>query len=94
MIGCGESGLLAAIRLQLGGIPYTVIEKNSRPGWNLVGEQLSRRPGGRRQPLLLLQLRALDHWSEYFARQPELQAYFADVMHRHGVEKNVGSAPK
>ena len=25
-----------------------------------------------------------DHWTEYFAQQPELQAYFEDVMHRHG----------
>src|SRR3954464_11043290 len=28
VIGCGQSGLLAAVRLQQAGIPYTVIEKN------------------------------------------------------------------
>ena len=26
-----------------------------------------------------------DHWSEFFAQQPELQAYFQGVMERHGV---------
>ena len=32
MVGCGQSGLLAAIRLQQAGIPYTVIEKNAGVG--------------------------------------------------------------
>ena len=30
-----------------------------------------------------------DQWSEFFARQPELQRYFTDVMERHGVTPHV-----
>src|SRR5690349_3384696 len=32
VIGCGESGLLAAVRLKEAGIPFTVVEKNGGPG--------------------------------------------------------------
>ncbi len=32
VIGCGESGLLAGIRLKEAGIPFTIIEKNAGPG--------------------------------------------------------------
>ena len=32
VVGCGQSGLLAAIRMQEAGIPYTVIEKNPGVG--------------------------------------------------------------
>jgi len=28
-------------------------------------------------------------WSEFFARQPELQRYFDEVMHRHGIAEQV-----
>ena len=32
VIGCGQSGLLAGIRLQEAGIPYTIVEKNAGVG--------------------------------------------------------------
>jgi 4-hydroxyacetophenone monooxygenase len=32
VIGCGESGLLADIRLKEAGIPFTIVEKNAGPG--------------------------------------------------------------
>ncbi len=32
VIGCGEAGLLAGIRLAQAGIPFTIIEKNGGPG--------------------------------------------------------------
>ncbi len=54
VIGAGMSGLLAAIRLQGAGVPFTVVEKNAGPRRDLVGEPLSRLSGGRGQPLLLL----------------------------------------
>ena len=30
-----------------------------------------------------------DHWTEYFAQQPELQRYFQSVMDKHGIEPHV-----
>ena len=32
VIGCGQSGLLAGIRLREAGIPFTIIDKNAGPG--------------------------------------------------------------
>ena len=59
IIGCGESGLLAGIRLKEAGIPFTIVEKNTGVGgtwWENSYPGAARR---RRQPLLLLQLRAI-----------------------------------
>ena len=89
VIGCGQSGLLAAIRLAQAGIPFTVIEKNPGVGgtwWE------NTYPGARvdvGNHFYCYSFEPADHWSEFFARQPELQAYFADVMGRHGVAEHV-----
>ncbi|MGI9161419.1 MAG: NAD(P)-binding domain-containing protein [Mycobacterium sp.] len=89
VIGCGESGLLAAIRLQQAGIPYTVIEKNAGVGGTWWENSY---PGARvdvGNHFYCYSFEPSDHWTEYFARQPELQAYFSDVMRRHGVQQRV-----
>ena len=89
VIGCGQSGLLAAIRLQQAGIPYTVIEKNSGVGgtwWE------NTYPGARvdvGNHFYCYSFEPDDHWTEYFAQQPELQAYFQSVMERHRITERV-----
>ena len=89
VIGCGMSGLLAAVRLQEAGFPYTVIEKNEGPGgtwWE------NAYPGARvdvGNHFYCYSFEPSDHWSEFFARQPELQAYFQRVMDKHGVDEHV-----
>ncbi len=89
MIGCGQSGLLAAIRLQQAGLPYTVIEKNAGVGgtwWE------NTYPGARvdvGNHFYCYSFEPSDHWSEFFAQQPELQSYFQAVMERHGVTEHV-----
>jgi 4-hydroxyacetophenone monooxygenase len=89
VVGCGQSGLLAAIRLQEAGIPYTVIEKN--PGVGGTWWENSY-PGARvdvGNHFYCYSFEPAHHWSEYFAQQPELQRYFDDVMHGHGVHEHV-----
>ncbi|WP_199254910.1 flavin-containing monooxygenase [Mycolicibacterium mengxianglii] len=89
IIGAGQSGLLAAIRLQQAGIPYTVIEKNSGVGgtwWE------NTYPGARvdvGNHFYCYSFEPDDHWTEFFAQQPELQAYFQAVMDKHGVTPHV-----
>jgi 4-hydroxyacetophenone monooxygenase len=83
VIGAGQSGLLAAIRLQQAGIPYTVVEKN--PGVGGTWWENSY-PGARvdvGNHFYCYSFEPSDHWTEFFARQPELQSYFADVAQRH-----------
>jgi 4-hydroxyacetophenone monooxygenase len=89
VVGCGQSGLLAAIRLQEAGIPYTVIEKNAGVGgtwWE------NTYPGARvdvGNHFYCYSFEPTDHWTEFFAQQPELQSYFDDVMQRHGIAQHV-----
>ena len=89
IIGCGMSGLLAAIRLQEAGFPYVVIEKNAGVGgtwWE------NRYPGARvdvGNHFYCYSFEPSDHWTEFFAQQPELQAYFHRVMEKHGVPSHV-----
>ncbi len=85
VIGAGQSGLLAAIRLKQAGIPFTVVEKN--PGVGGTWWENSY-PGARvdvGNHFYCYSFEPSDHWTEFFARQPELQSYFADVARRHGL---------
>lgn len=80
VIGCGESGLLAGIRLAQAGLPFTIVEKNEGPGgtwWE------NRYPGARvdiGSHFYCYSFIPSDHWSEYFVRQPELRDYFVEVL--------------
>ena len=76
IIGAGMSGLLAGIRLAGAGIPFTIVEKNPGVGgtwWE------NRYPGCRvdvGNHFYCYSFAPQDGWTEFFARQPELQAYF------------------
>lgn len=89
VIGCGESGLLAAIRLKQAGLPFTVIEKNAGPGgtwWE------NRYPGARvdvANHFYCYSFAPSNRWSHYFAEQPELRDYFTGVMADYGVAEHV-----
>jgi 4-hydroxyacetophenone monooxygenase len=89
VIGCGESGLLAGIRLKEAGIPFTIFEKNAGPGGTWYENSY---PGARvdvGNHFYCYSFEPSDMWTEYFARQPELQAYFTSVMTKHGIEPHV-----
>jgi 4-hydroxyacetophenone monooxygenase len=89
VIGCGQSGLLAGIRLQQAGIPFTIVEKNEGTGgtwWE------NTYPGARvdvGSHFYCYSFEPSDAWTEFFCRQPELQAYFDSVMHKHGIAPHV-----
>ena len=80
VIGCGEAGLLAGIRLAQAGLPFTIVEKNGGPGgtwWE------NRYPGARvdiGSHFYCYSFEPADHWTEYFSQQPELREYFERVM--------------
>jgi 4-hydroxyacetophenone monooxygenase len=83
VIGAGESGILAGIRLAEAGLPFTIVEKNAGPGgtwWE------NRYPGARvdiGSHHYCYSFEPADHWSEYFCQQPELHAYFEDVLAKY-----------
>ncbi len=89
VIGCGQSGLLAGIRLQEAGIPFTIIEKNAGVGGTWWENSY---PGARvdvGNHFYCYSFEPSDQWTEFFAQQPELQSYFENVMRKHGIERNV-----
>jgi 4-hydroxyacetophenone monooxygenase len=89
VIGCGQSGLLAGIRLGEAGIPYTIVEKNAGVGGTWWENSY---PGARvdvGNHFYCYSFEPSDHWTEYFAQQPELQAYFDGVMRKYGVDEHV-----
>lgn len=89
VIGCGESGLLAGIRLKESGIPFTIVEKNAGVGgtwWQ------NTYPGARvdvGNHFYCYSFEPTDQWTHFFAEQPELQAYFQTVMDRYDIERHV-----
>ena len=85
VIGGGMSGVLAGIRLQHAGIPYTILEKNEGIGGTWFE---NRYPGCRvdvGNHYYCYSFEPSDEWSEFFAQAPELRAYFEDCAARHGL---------
>lgn len=89
VIGAGESGLLAGIRLAQAGLPFVIVEKNAGPGgtwWE------NRYPGARvdvGSHFYCYSFEPADHWTEYFSQHTELRQYFVDVMHKYDLEANI-----
>ena len=89
IIGAGQSGLLAGIRLAEAGIPFTIIEKNAGVGGTWYENTY---PGARvdvGNHFYCYSFEPSNEWTEFFARQPELRAYFESVMRRHGIEEHI-----
>ena len=88
VIGAGESGLLAGIRLAEAGLPFTIIEKDAGPGgtwWE------NRYPGARvdvGSHHYCYSFEPADHWSEYFCQQPELRGYFESVLAKYELARH------
>src|SRR5689334_2161574 len=89
VIGCGQSGLLAGIRLKEAGIPFTIVEKNAGVGGTWFENSY---PGARvdvGNHFYCYSFEPSDEWTEYFAQQPELQAYFERVMTKYDIAPHV-----
>ncbi len=89
VIGCGQSGILAGLRLKEAGIPFTIIEKNPSAGGTWYENTY---PGCRvdvGNHFYSYSFEPNDHWSEFFSRQPELMAYFNGVLDRHDLRDSV-----
>ena len=88
VIGCGESGILAGIRLSQAGLPFTILDKNDGPGgtwWE------NRYPGARvdvGSHQYCYSFEPAYHWSQYYCEQPELRAYFDGVVEKYGLRRH------
>jgi 4-hydroxyacetophenone monooxygenase len=89
VIGCGESGILAGIRLKQANIPFTIVEKNAGPGgtwWE------NNYPGARvdvANHFYCYSFEPSNDWTHFFAEQPELQAYFTGLIDKHALGEHI-----
>ena len=89
VVGCGESGILAGIRLKQANVPFTIVEKNAGPGGTWWENSY---PGARvdvANHFYCYSFEPNNDWTHFFAEQYELQTYFADVMDQHGLARHV-----
>jgi 4-hydroxyacetophenone monooxygenase len=89
VVGCGEAGLLAGIKLKAAGIPFTIIEKQSGVGGTWLA---NRYPGCRvdiANQYYAYSFEPTDHWTHYFSEQPEILSYLNDVAARYGITTDV-----
>lgn len=89
VVGCGESGILAGIRLKQAGIPFTIVEKNAGPGGTWWENSY---PGARvdvANHFYCYSFEPNNDWTHFFAEQDELQDYFARVMAKHKLAERV-----
>ncbi|MUL82572.1 MULTISPECIES: NAD(P)/FAD-dependent oxidoreductase [unclassified Mycolicibacterium] len=89
VIGCGESGVLAGVRLKQAGIDFTIVEKNAGPGGTWWENSY---PGARvdvANHFYCYSFEPSNHWDHFFAEQHELRQYFRDVVDRHDLESNI-----
>jgi 4-hydroxyacetophenone monooxygenase len=89
VVGCGESGILAGIRLKQANIPFTIVEKNPGPGGTWWENSY---PGARvdvGNHFYCYSFEPNNDWTHFFAEQYELQAYFTQVMRKHDLGEHV-----
>jgi len=89
VVGCGESGILAGIRLKQANIPFTIVEKNAGPGGTWWENSY---PGARvdvANHFYCYSFEPNNEWTHFFAEQRELQSYFTEVMNKHDLAEHV-----
>ena len=89
VIGCGEAGLLAGIKLKAAGVPFTIVEKQSGIGGTWLA---NRYPGCRvdiANQYYAYSFEPTDHWTHYYSEQPEILQYLNDVAARHDIAPHV-----
>jgi 4-hydroxyacetophenone monooxygenase len=89
VIGCGEAGLLAGIKLKQAGVPFTIVERQAGVGGTW---QANHYPGLRvdiPSQYYSYSFESNDYWSHFFAVQPEIVGYLTDVMTRHDIAPHV-----
>ncbi len=89
VIGAGMSGILAAIRLEQAGVPYSVVEKNDGVGGTW---RENTYPGCRvdiANHFYCYSFEPNHEWSEFFCRQEELRRYFEACVDKYGVREKI-----
>jgi 4-hydroxyacetophenone monooxygenase len=89
IIGAGMSGMLAAIRLQQAGVPFTIVEKNKDVGGTWL---VNTYPGCRvdnPNHMYSYSFEPFHDWPQHFSTQPILISYFRRIAEKYDLKKFV-----
>ncbi len=89
IIGAGMSGILAAIRLDQAGIPYTIVDKNADVGGTWLENTY---PGCRvdnPNHMYCYSFEPNHDWPNHYSTQNALLAYFRRVADKYGIRNKV-----
>jgi 4-hydroxyacetophenone monooxygenase len=88
IIGAGESGLLAAIRLRQAGIPFVIYEKNKDVGGTWLENHY---PGCRVDCNSFFYSYAFARtvWNDYYGHAKDVQAYFSQIAKDSGIWSSI-----
>ena len=89
VIGAGQSGVLAGIRLKQAGISYTIVEKNAGIGGTWYENSY---PGARVDVPNIFYSYSFEQnhdWPQHFSRQPMLAKYFDDTAVKYGIKDSI-----
>jgi 4-hydroxyacetophenone monooxygenase len=89
VIGAGMSGLLAGIRLQEAGIPFTIVEKNADVGGTWFENRYPDCRVDNPSHLYSYSFEPNHEWPNHFSPQPVLLAYFQKVADKHGLRRHI-----
>ncbi len=89
IIGAGEAGIVAGVRLQAAGIPFTIVDKQDGVGGTWLANHY---PGCRvdiTNQYYTYSFEPTDHWTHHYAKQPEILRYLNDVTDRHDLRPHL-----
>ena len=89
VIGAGVGGILAGIRLREAGMPFCIVEKNAGVGGTWYENSY---PGARVDTPNYFYCYSFEpnhDWTEYYARQPELQAYLKRCCEEYTISEHL-----
>ena len=89
IIGAGFGGVLAAIRLEQAGIPYTICEKNDAAGGTWYENSYPDLRVDVPNHFYSYSFEPNPDWSDFFSRRDELKAYIDACARKHGIERRV-----
>jgi 4-hydroxyacetophenone monooxygenase len=89
IIGSGMSGILAAIRLQQQGIPFTVLEKNAGIGGTWLENTYPGCQVDSANHLYNYIFEPNSQWPNHFSNQAELYAYFERIVEKYGLRQHI-----
>ena len=89
IVGAGPGGICAAAKLRMLGIPFTVIERNAAVGGVWLDNAYPGAGVDTASHLYSYSWAPKSDWSRYFAKQPEILAYFQQCAREQGIVPHV-----